>query len=422
MKNKIVKNTMYLYLITAVKMVFPLLTLPYLTRILSVEMYGVVTYAKAYTSYVQLVLDFGFLLSATKNIAIFRGDVRRVGLLTGDTIVEKALLAILAAVVTLILGNFLELFRMHQAFFWLYFLSSCFTIFIPDFLYRGIEKTEYAALPFTIAKTIVLALTFFLIKSDADFLWIPVLEIAGNAAAAVVSLLFLKKLKIRLRISKWSNWIKDIKESSIYFFSNCATTVFGALTTIVVGIYMSAVDIAFWGLSMQLVSAAKSMYNPIANSLYPHMVVEKDMKLINRVALYFIIPLIAGVLLVFFAGTPIITLVAGSSYVFVGTLIKYLLPVFVASFYSMLYGWPVLGAIGKVKATTLSTIIAAVVQIVGIGLLILLNKFNLIWLAICCDVSETLLLAIRLLIIYKNKELLRKIKKGEKRTNAKIRC
>ena len=60
MKNKIVKNTMYLYLITAVKMVFPLLTLPYLTRILSVEMYGVVTYAKAYTSYVQLVLDFGF--------------------------------------------------------------------------------------------------------------------------------------------------------------------------------------------------------------------------------------------------------------------------------------------------------------------------------------------------------------------------
>ena len=63
-----------LYGMSIAKIVFPLLTLPYLTRVLSVESYGVVSYVKAVMQYMQLVVDFGFMLSGTKDIVNANND------------------------------------------------------------------------------------------------------------------------------------------------------------------------------------------------------------------------------------------------------------------------------------------------------------------------------------------------------------
>ena len=71
-KKVLFKNTFSLYIMNFAKLIFPLFTLPYLTRVLSTESYGVVTYVKAFVTYIQLVLDFGFLLSATKEIVLVK--------------------------------------------------------------------------------------------------------------------------------------------------------------------------------------------------------------------------------------------------------------------------------------------------------------------------------------------------------------
>ena len=69
MKQKnVLKNIIMLYGMSIAKIVFPLLTLPYLTRVLSVESYGVVSYVKAVMQYMQLGVDFGFMLSGTRDI------------------------------------------------------------------------------------------------------------------------------------------------------------------------------------------------------------------------------------------------------------------------------------------------------------------------------------------------------------------
>ena len=61
MKQKnVLKNIIMLYGMSIAKIVFPLLTLPYLTRVLSVESYGVVSYVKAVMQYMQIAVDFGF--------------------------------------------------------------------------------------------------------------------------------------------------------------------------------------------------------------------------------------------------------------------------------------------------------------------------------------------------------------------------
>lgn len=68
------------------KMLFPLLTLPYLTRVLSTDCYGSVVYVKSVTTYLQLLVDFGFVLSATKSIVQAREERARQERIMGDVL------------------------------------------------------------------------------------------------------------------------------------------------------------------------------------------------------------------------------------------------------------------------------------------------------------------------------------------------
>lgn len=95
-------NVSMLYIMNIAKLVFPLITLPYLTRVLSVDCYGVVSYVKATMVYAQLVVDFGFMLSGVKAITEAREDRELVGRITGNVILAKVMLSIasLAVIVT----------------------------------------------------------------------------------------------------------------------------------------------------------------------------------------------------------------------------------------------------------------------------------------------------------------------------------
>ena len=69
MKSKLLKNTIYLYLLTFSSQLLNLITIPYQTRVFGPEIYGMVGFAISIMSYIQLVLDFGFILSGTESVS-----------------------------------------------------------------------------------------------------------------------------------------------------------------------------------------------------------------------------------------------------------------------------------------------------------------------------------------------------------------
>ena len=97
-------------------------------------------------------------------------------------------------------------------------------------------------------------------------------------------------------------------------------------------------------------------------------------------------------------------IIGGEKYVEAYGLFRLLIPILFFSFPAQMYGWPTLGAIGKVKQTTASTVIAAVFQILGLVFLILIDNFTLISLAILRCITEAVLMAVRMFLTYKNKD------------------
>ena len=82
---------------------------------------------------------------------------------------------------------------------------------------------------------------------------------------------------------------------------------------------------------------------------------------------------------------------------------KFLTPVLFCGFYSILFGWPTLGAINKTKQVTLTTILSAIFQIAGLGGLAIIGKFSLVGIAIVRTLTEIVLVVLRGILCIKYK-------------------
>ena len=393
--KKATKNTTMLYLMNIAKMVFPLVTLPYLTRVLTVECYAVVAYVKAVMQYVQIALIFGFTLSATKDIVNVNGDKKQIGRITGAVLEAKGILSGIAGVVLLVMTLLIPLLRDNPLYTFLAFINIVITEMLADFLFRGIDKMEVITIRFVVSKLISTLLTFVFIKNDADILLIPIFDILGSVVALALVLVEIMKMGIRIEKAPLTEAINKLKESAIYFASDMATTAFGALNTLLVGIFVEKADVSYWSLCMQLVAAVQSMYTPITSGIYPSMVRTKSFKIIKKVLLIFMPIVVLGCGICIVLSDFIVTLVGGSQYAPAAPVFRALVPVLFFSFPGMLFGWPALGPIGRQKETTLSTVITAVAQVAGLAALIAFGRFTLLNIAFLRGATELLMLILR---------------------------
>ena len=401
MAKNVAKNTAMLYIMNIAKLIFPLATLPYLTRVLAVDTYGVISYVKAVMTYMQLIIDFGFILSATKDIVKCGDDKQKIGIITGNAIMGKLILSLAAFVVLIVMTCCIKILRKHALFTFLYFISIVLTAFLVDFLFRGLEKMHIITIRFLITRSITTALTFVLIKDDSDIMLIPILEIIGNLAAIIWVWISIFKMKIPVKVSALADVLSMLKESFVYFISNMATTAFGALNTLLVGIFLSEADVGKWGLVMQLVNAVQALYSPVINGIYPHMIREKDIRYTFRIMKIFMPLIFIGCGIIYFGADTILLLIGGKKYIVVANLLRWFIPLLIVSFPAMIYGWPALGALEKTKEVTITTIATAVLQVVGLLLLAAFNQFTLINLALLRGGTEFFMLVTRSLYCWK---------------------
>ncbi len=361
------KNTLWQYGLQVVKYLFPLITLPYLTRVLEPEGYAVYAYVVSFMSFAQVSVDFGFNLSGTKQIVKAKAaedEDRIIGAVTQ----ARLLLCVFVGCIVMVIAYFLPMTTGYLLYVFLAFLAVCGKGLLPDFVFQGHEQMGPITTRFLVSKAISTVLTFVLVHSMDDLLWIPILDILSNGIALAWSFVAANRIfGTTIAFVPLKNALAELKTSWLYCFSNMAASVFSGFTTLLIGIVITdASVVAYWSLAMTSISAVQSLYSPITNSLYPHMVNNADYRFARKLALIALPAVLIGTIAFASLSKVIMFILGGEEYLAGSIVLVWVSPVLFFSFFAILFGWPVAGVFGKVAEVTRSTVVAGAFCIVAL--------------------------------------------------------
>lgn len=412
-KGTLLKNTVMLYILTFSTYIFGFITVPYQTRVLGPEIYGVLGFATACSVYVQLFLDFGFLLSATEDVSNNRNDKQMLSRIMSAVAACKLLLSVAALAVVGVVCVTVPKFRQDAMLYVLFFVYVAVNSLLPDYLYRGLEKMSAITYRTVLVKMFFTAAIFLLLRSKDQYYVVPMLNLLGALGACIWTYLDVyRNLGIRfVKVDLGYVW-KTLVRSSSYFWSRIASTVYGATNALIIGfLYPTGATVGLYSATEKLTTTARSAFSPIADSLYPYMVANKDFKLVKKVMLVLMPLIILGCTVVGIFAEPFCVLMFGEEFRASGELLRYLLPVVMLCLPSYVFGFPVLSPMGKAKYANISVIIGAVLHACMLGGMYIAGVLNVVNICIATCITEVVILSIRIGVVVKNRHLM----KGEKK-------
>jgi len=162
--QRLIQNFTSLSILQIANFLFPLIVLPYVVRVLGPAKYGLINFAAAFIAYFNLISDYGFNLSGTKEISIIRDDKEKLSKTFSTIITIKLLLSIFSFLIFIPIVYFVPFFKNNWE---VYVLSYGFVIggvLFPSWFYQGMEQMKYITIIQVVIRSIVTALIFVLIK------------------------------------------------------------------------------------------------------------------------------------------------------------------------------------------------------------------------------------------------------------------
>jgi len=282
--KKLISNFSYLTFLQIASMLLPIVTYPYLIRTLGVKNYGAVVFSQAVVGYFVIIIGFGFNIIATKDISINRGDKEKIGEIVSSVIITKLLLFALCLAIFL---PFIFIYEpaanykiLYLATLWL----CIYEIVFPVFYFQGIEEMKLISIIALVGKLIVFASTFIFIKTQVDYIKVPILNLAGTIVVAIFSFyIVFRKHKIRFFMPKFSIILNYAKASMPVFLSNISVQVYVSTNKVLIGSFLGMEQVSYYDIGEKIIGIFRIPQSIISQTVFSRISIEKNLKFIKRV-------------------------------------------------------------------------------------------------------------------------------------------
>lgn len=319
--KRLLTNILSLGMLQGVNYILPLLTLPYLARVLGPEYFGLLAFSTATISYFMLITDYGFNLSATQQISIHRDNKDKINEIFSSVIIIKIVLMVVSFIIMSVLVLNVERFSQYWAVYFITFGTVIGQVIFPVWFFQGMERMKYITYLNISAKFFFTICIFIFVQEREDYLMVPFLTSLGFLVSGVFSL-FLVRKKFLVQF-KWQSMAvirKQLSEGFHIFLSSMSISFYTISTTFFLGVFTNNVIVAQFATVDKVVQAAKGLYAPVSQAIYP--LISKKIHEDKLSGLNFIrkITWVAGTgmffvsTLLFVLADPIVSLLLGDQY------------------------------------------------------------------------------------------------------------
>lgn len=271
LNSRSVKNGIWLYILQFFNTIIPLFTLPYITRILGANQYGVFSSALNIVGYLVVLVNFGFNLSGTRKITVSKSHDER----------QKIFSNIFSTKLILMLFSFLILFLAIIIFdFDITLINTLFIMysmviasaFLQTWFFQGLQKMKNITILSVISRTISVVLVFFLVRSPSDIYIYSVLYSLTFLLISLISLYIIyRKYGIQIKLARFNNIIIEFKDSWHLFTTAAMSKLLIGIGITVLTFTTSSFNVGIYAAIQKIPFIITMIYAPFSQALYPYI-------------------------------------------------------------------------------------------------------------------------------------------------------
>ncbi len=270
--HRLAKNAAAIFIVQMSAYAAPLLVLPYLSRVLSTEHFGLIGFATTFNFYFITLVEYGFNLTATRRIAVHADDPEKVAQITWSVYAAKALLTLVGFVMMVSIVLITPQLRPDLGLLCIGYLAVIGDLLFPIWLFQGLQKMENLVWRDLLAKVVSLGLVFAFVHHDNQYQWALVFQAGSTVVAGVIGLITVPfVLKSRWVAPTWQETTRALREGWPVFLSMASFTLTSATSILFLQLKGGPKDVAYFLASYRLVVALRALVDPVKTAIYPHI-------------------------------------------------------------------------------------------------------------------------------------------------------
>lgn len=297
-------NFVWLSALQVAGYLFPLITSPYLARVIGADGFGKVAFASAIMVWIQTIADWGFNLTATRDVAKNRDDAQKVSEIFSNVLWARCLLAVVSLAVLIGLILLVPKFYENRTVILVTFLMIPGHILFPDWFFQAVERMKYTTIFNVLLKFLFTVAVFVFVKDREDYILQPLFTSIGYVLCGIISLyLIIVKWGIKLHKPSFKKILLTIKSSTDVFVNNLAPNLYNSLSIVLLGIWGGSAATGIFDGGNKFISMSNQVLSVLEQSFYPFL-----SRRIDKHKVFLAINLIVSILMaaVLFFGAPII--------------------------------------------------------------------------------------------------------------------
>lgn len=315
------KNISSLMVVQAANYLLPLVTVPYLAHVLGARGFGRIAFAQAFAQYFVVLTDFGFTLSATRQVAIVREDSKKLSQLFSAVMTTKLLLMLCGFLLVVLLTNHVSILRQDSELCKICYLSVVGNVMFPVWFLQGMERMERITV-FTVgARLLSVVAIFEFVRSSKDIFIAAAIQSSALVLGSIFALVSLPSVKrLSIRLPEFQEIKGVILDSWPMFLSTAAVSLYTSTNTFVLGVETNTMIVGYFSGAEKIVRAVQGLLNPISQSVYPHVVNltkrsrESGFSFLRKLLAWQSAGMLLVSILLFLSAAPLVKLILGQKF------------------------------------------------------------------------------------------------------------
>ena len=320
MDTKIGKNAIYSLIKSFSQVVFPMITFPYISRILQTENIGKFNFSNSIIGYITLISTLGITTYAVRECSKVRNDRKKLNQLASQLFSINVIMTIIAYIILILLLVFVKSLNEYISLIGILSVSIIFTTLGTDWINTAFEDFRYITFRVFIIQIFSIIAMFLFVHKPSDYYVYAIITVIATSGSNIANIIYRKKF-CTIKFTIRCNIKRHIVPIITLFSLILSQSIFTNSDTIILGFLKGNTEVGLYSTSVKIYTLINSTIASIAWVLLPRMSYlfsVKDYKEINNLVKFSInFTLLLGlpaVLGIFFYSKEIILIIAGSSY------------------------------------------------------------------------------------------------------------